>query len=137
MQPFIITPTQTTPYVYLDSQQGTIYIKGNSFDEDAFAFYQPVLQWMERYKHQPQKETILTVELKYFNTSSAKCLYELLDRLADLPSAEASVIITWYYSKHDLEMKQEIQGFSQLVGLPFHIKPLAGTSSNNSGELEG
>jgi hypothetical protein len=121
MQPLTITQTEATPYVCLDNLQGTIHIKGNSYDEDAFTFYTPVLQWLDQYKQYPKKETILTIELKYFNTSSAKCLYEVLDRLADIRSSQAIVTVNWYYNKRDLEMKQEIQAFSQLVELPFNI----------------
>lgn len=124
MQPLTITQTEATPYVCLDNQQGTLHIKGNSYDEDSFMFYEPILKWMDQYKLQPQKETTLTIELKYFNTSSAKCLYELLDRLADVRSTNAKVTVNWYYGKNDLEMKREIQGFSQLVEIPFNIQEL-------------
>lgn len=124
MQPLTIVQTEATPYVYLDNARGTVDIKGNSFDEDAVNFYRPILDWLDLYKQEPKKETVLTIELKYFNTSSAKCLYEVLDRFADLRDKGFSTIVNWYYLKDDAEMKQEIQGFSHLIEMPFNIKEL-------------
>jgi hypothetical protein len=108
----------------LDNLRGTMEIKGNSFDEDAIHFFQPILNWLDNYKANPKPEVVLTLEFKYFNTSSAKCIYEVLDRFSEMNLKGVNTVINWFYLAEDVEMKHEIMGFSQLIEIPFNIKPI-------------
>jgi hypothetical protein len=60
--------------------------------------------------------------LKYFNTASSKCLYDLLDTLKVMRGNGTSVSILWNYVDGDEEMKEEIEDFQDAVGLDFSIE---------------
>ncbi len=122
--PLEISSTESTPYVMLDNLRGVMEIKGNSFDEDAIYFFTPILNWLDQYKENAKPEVVLTLEFKYFNTSSAKCIYEVLDRFADMKATGVNTIINWFYLADDVEMRHEIMGFSQLIEIPFNIKEI-------------
>ncbi|MBI4647060.1 MAG: DUF1987 family protein [Bacteroidia bacterium] len=46
MEPILIEATNRTPYVCFDSDKNIFIIEGRSYPEDAFSFYQPILNWL-------------------------------------------------------------------------------------------
>ena len=124
MEPLIIQPRETTPYIAFDSNSGIMEVRGVSYEEDSYTFYKPIIEWLDQYRAQPQESTVLNIEFKYFNTSTAKCFYDLLERFSFLKKSGKQVIINWYYDKNDEQLRDEIENFSELAEMPFNIKPI-------------
>ena len=118
-----IEATDTTPTVQLDGQQGQITIEGISDEEDALGFYFPVIQWLDAYQAHPADSTTLTIKLRYFNTASAKALYEIIKRLARIQKGGHSVTINWYYDEETSVLKDDIEHFSDIADVPINIIP--------------
>jgi len=118
MDKLIIEATAKSPYFHLDPEQGLVEIKGISDEEDALATYFPVLQWLDTYTKHPQAHTKVELEFKYYNTASAKSLYEVLKRIATLKAKENTVEVNWYYEQDDEHMLNEIENFSDITHLP-------------------
>jgi hypothetical protein len=57
----------------------------------------------------------LSTCLKYFNTSSSKCLYELLETIVLLDKADKNLTITWCFEKDDEDMEETIVLFEDLI----------------------
>lgn len=118
MDKLIIEASDKTPHILLDPDQGLIQIKGISDEEDALGLYFPVLQWLDTYQSHSQSHTRVELEFKYYNTASAKSLYEVLKRVAQIKEHGKNVDITWYYEQDDEHMLSEIENFSDITHLP-------------------
>ena len=78
MEPIIIEGTPKTPTVKFDSTEGVFEIKGRSIPENSVEFYKPLVDWLDTYKESPLTKTVVNVRLEYFNTSSSKCILDVI-----------------------------------------------------------
>ncbi len=124
MEPLVINATQATPTVNLDNHRGVMEIKGVSYEEDAHAFYRPIIQWLDEYKEKPLSDTVLNLYFKYFNTASSKALYEVFQRFAEIRNQGNSILINWFYDKDDNDMCDDIAYFSELVEIPINTQEI-------------
>lgn len=122
MEPLHIPATDTTPAVRLDASEGTVAIEGISDEQDALGFYFPIIQWLDAYQHHPAAQTTLTIRLKYFNTASAKALFEVVKRIAHLRQAGYGATVEWYYDQDDPVLKDDIEHFCDIVTIPIELK---------------
>ena len=98
MESFTLDGTKKEPEINLDPEKGLIEIKGRSIPENPVGFYEPVFKWLENYSANPQPVTTINIDLEYFNTTSAKSLFNLFKSLEGLPS---EVILNWMYEEGD------------------------------------
>jgi len=124
MDPLIIQATEATPHVHFDSTKGVMEIKGVSYEEDAHAFYQPLLKWLNAYNKEPLTDTVLNVYFKYFNTATSKTLYEVFLKLQQLKQQGKEVTINWFYDTDDDDMRDDIEYFSEVTDIPINIQEL-------------
>ncbi|MEM9670974.1 MAG: DUF1987 domain-containing protein [Cyclobacteriaceae bacterium] len=118
-----IPATATTPEIQLDQQTGHLAVRGISDEEDALGFYFPVLQWMDTYVQNPADNTVLDIQLKYFNTASAKALFELIKRLKTAQKTGKLVEVNWFYNAKDPVLKEDIEQFRDLLSVPINVTP--------------
>ena len=97
------------------SPEGVLTIFGVSCDEDPKPFYQLLKNWVKEYLTNPSIKTDLFIRLKYFNTSSAKCLLDLIESIVVINQSKSLLSITWYYEKGDEDMQEAIILFEDLV----------------------
>ena len=102
MRPITLKSTTTEPEINLDPVQGLIEIKGRSIPENPIEFYKPVLNWLADYSANPQPLTTVNIDLEYFNTSSARCLFQVLKSLETLSSA---IKLNWMYEEGDEDIR--------------------------------
>jgi hypothetical protein len=113
-----IPATSNTPSIVFDTENGVLTISGKSISEDAFEFYQPLLDKIEEYKNKPQLKTTVHLKLVYFNTSSSKFILDLLRQFESLKTI-SEVAIHWYYERTDDDMLEAGTDYSDIVSLPF------------------
>lgn len=118
MEPLYIESSHKTPEVSLDAQKGWIAIKGVADEEDALGFFFPIIQWLDVYIKHPAKHTEMVLEFKYYNTASAKSLYEVLKRVSEIQKSGCTLTVNWYYHKGDEHLLSEIETFSDITNLP-------------------
>mgnify|MGYP006427861451 CR=1 FL=1 len=120
MQDFYLDATKSSPEVYYEAEQNTLEIKGESYPENAFNFYQPVIEMIN--KAISEKGTLtLIAEIIYLNTSSTKSFMNILDILDEAYQEGKNVAVKWYYEKdneHSYELALE---FKEYLELPFEI----------------
>jgi hypothetical protein len=117
----IIPSTRNTPFVNFDAVNGVFEITGRSTPEYPTEFYSRLNIWLARYVEQPNMQTIIRIQLEYFNTSSSKCLLELLRRLHQVRKKNGKVAVEWIYEKRDEDMRETGKDLSELLGIPFSI----------------
>lgn len=110
--------TEDTPKIILDSKNGIFEISGRSLPEDTAEFYQPVLEWLERYAQSANADTKFVFKLEYFNTASSKLILDILSKLEDVDNAS----VVWYFHEDDEDMEEAGQEFSELVEIPFEFE---------------
>jgi hypothetical protein len=97
------------------SPDGVLQLYGVSCDENPRLIYEQLKSWVKEYSLAPAPKTEFSIRLKYFNTSSSKCLYELLETVVLLDKAGKKLTITWYFEKDDEDMEETIVLFEDLI----------------------
>ena len=116
---FQVEETRTTPMILID--QGVITIKGRAIPEDAFEFFEPVVEACSKYAEKPSKHTVVKIHLDYINSGSKKYLTNILTVL------EASYLdgngyeISWISDYDDeamLDLGNDLKG---IIKIPMSI----------------
>lgn len=118
MQTLRIAKTGATLEVDFNPLGGTMSLTGESYPENALAFFAPVLDWAEHYCETLGSGSRLQVEMDivYFNSSSSKALMRLFEILDAAAWAGADVHIVWRYHEEN-EMAQECgEEFAEELG---------------------
>jgi hypothetical protein len=111
-----------TPLVDLDSISGVLKIEGRSIPENAQEFYRPILSWLDHYLNFPAEETVLYLNLEYFNTSSSKIILDIMMRLKKNHLKGKKVVVRWLYQEEDEEMLEAGNDYASLIEIPFQIE---------------
>jgi len=106
-----IEATKYTPEITLDAEQGLIEIKGRSYPENTFEFYEPILKWLKEYAKNPHKETTVNLEIVYFNSSTSKIIFLMFDILYEIKD-KSKIIINWFYDKDNDTAKEAGEDFA-------------------------
>lgn len=116
-----IKGTNKSPSVTCVAENGFIEISGMSYAEDAFAFYEPIFNWLNDYLKIIAPVTEFNMKVKYFNTSSVKCIFDIMEVLSTWSKQGHKVKINWYYDSEDEEMKDTGENFGNILGLPVSL----------------
>lgn len=123
-----IAATTRTPAVTFDFTQHHLKIKGESYPEDVTEFYGPVFTALDNYLSKLGKGSCrFDFELIYLNSSSAKAVMMLMDKLEAAAKKGAEVEVYWYYDKEDDTMQELGEEFGEdLENAKFHLEKMAG-----------
>jgi len=121
MDNLIIEPTSTTLAVNFDAATGVLTLQGKSTIEYPFDFYETLIAWVDQYAANPRPVTNFEVALEYCNTSSSKCLLNLLKKVALVKEQGGELNIKWIYDEEDEDIFDAGSDFSRLVKIPFQF----------------
>ncbi len=62
MEILFIEKTKSTPEIYFDPNQNKLKIKGQSYPENSFKFYEPVLFWLDEYLAQVEQAVLVEID---------------------------------------------------------------------------
>jgi hypothetical protein len=124
LRPLQIEPTVKTPKINFDPEKGVLLMSGRSMPENVLDLFEPILDWVEEYCKYPADTTTLIVKLEYFNTSSAKCILELLRFLEKARMSNNNILVKWFYETDDEDMLETGEDFSEIVRVPFELVPM-------------
>jgi hypothetical protein len=133
MQKLHIKPTSSTPEILFSPDENIFLIKGTSSPEDVRALYYPVIEWIKIFtddvldgenKIYTQENSLrFQIDLSYFNSSSAKFLYDIFFELKRLIASKVPVIIEWLYDKEDIDQKEAGADIASLSEMEFVYIP--------------
>jgi len=104
--------TKYTPLIDFDPDAGKLSIKGKSYPENCNEFYKDVIDWLEDYFDTPKEGTVVTFDIPYYNSSTSKTLFDILDILSDAKENGTAFTVVWQYDKDNEsaeEMGEEFQ----------------------------
>lgn len=124
-----IPATADSPEVDFRFTEHMLSLKGESYPENAAAFYGDIIAKARTYFASASRGDCVTVDvaLAYFNSSSTKMLFTLFDALNGLAIAGTRVVLNWYHDPDD-DTIQEF-GFElrdDFTALEFHDLPTEG-----------
>lgn len=130
MEKFFLPPTDLTPEINFSPAERIFYIRGNSAPEDVRALYYPVTDWIKGFTEEllagkyPEYSSAnpmkFIVDLYYFNSSSAKFLYDIFYELKRITDNRIPIVVKWYYEQEDIDMKEAGEDIAMLVEMEFH-----------------
>ncbi len=119
MEVIKIVGTDDTPSVTLDVANEIFEISGRSLPEDVAAFYEPILDWLDRYSEEAAGKTVFNFKLVYFNTASSKMLLDVLLKLEEMHDSGKDVLVRWHYPEDDEDMEEAGEEYADIVEVPF------------------
>jgi hypothetical protein len=118
-----IAATATSPEIDFRFDQDQLSITGESYPENAAAFYTPIIQSLGAYLASCKNaEITVNVALSYFNSSSTKMLFSIFDALDRTAKAGSQVLLNWYHDDEDetiLEFGQELQADFDAIAITY------------------
>ena len=121
MEPINIEPSVKTPKISFDDGSGALEIEGRSIPENSTEFYKPVFEWLDAYIEAPSANTEFAFKLEYFNTSSSKCILDVLRKLEKLHVNGNKVVVNWFYEEDDEDMKEAGENYQRIVSVPIQL----------------
>lgn len=122
MEPFKVTGTSQYPNIILDKASGKFEFSGNSLPEDAKAFFDPIIQWIENYALDPNPETVVRFKMVYYNTPSSKLLFQVLKRFERIAASGNKISVIWAYNEDDIDIKDAGRDLAEHIKVPFKME---------------
>ncbi len=122
-----IEATSRTPAVAFDFASNHLKIAGESYPEDVTEFYGPVFIALDTYLGilSDRGSCRFDFELIYLNSSSAKAIMMLMDKLDAAAKKGAAVDVYWYYDNEDDTMQELGEEFGEdLENAKFHLEKM-------------
>lgn len=120
LEPLIITNTIRTAGVNFDAEKAMLFIKGNSIPENSDEFFQPLYDWVDKFKMGHNGKVTLRIFMTYFNTSTIRHIIGIMKRLIQRYGKDLTII--WAYEKGDEEIKDRGQDISEVVKFDFEFE---------------
>jgi len=119
METLLIEQTDDSPRIVLDPVDKLFEISGKSLPEDVLDFYQPVLDWLNAYRKEPDSKTIFNIRLIYFNTASSKMIMDIFLIFEEMVEEGHEVLIKWHSNQKDEDMQEAGKEFEEMIAVPF------------------
>lgn len=123
MQDLHIQATNNTPLVDARRDTGKVVISGDSYPENSFEFFQPLIQWLESYLHDSPGSLDFQITLAYLNTSSVRVLVDLLEMLDEAYKEGRPISLTWFYEAGNERVAELAEEFREDCSFPYQIAP--------------
>ena len=124
MENLLIEKTNQTPEINFNKESGFLSFKGRSLPEDSATFYKPVFDWLNQYIENLPSKTEVEFELDYFNTSSAKAIFSIINKFDKLYQTSHPVSIRWKYDEDDEDMRDLGNEYKDLFKLPIELSKI-------------
>ena len=121
MEKILIEPTKITPLIRFDPKNGILEIKGRSSPENSVQFYRLIIEALDDFSNSRYDTLTANFAYEYFNTSSSKCLFDILKRMKKIDKEGKNLIINWFYEEDDEDMMEAGEDYSELLEMDFNF----------------
>ncbi|OFX84841.1 MAG: hypothetical protein A2W99_06490 [Bacteroidetes bacterium GWF2_33_16] len=118
---FYFPGSEDKPKINFDPKNNVFEIMGNSYPEESPKFYIPLINWVTEYSNYANDKTHVVCKFEYFNSLSAKLLYELFFELQKITESGKKVSISWYYDPNDHFILEKGQEYKNVLEIPFDL----------------
>jgi len=121
MNDLSIAGTPSTPAISTDAASGVLSLSGDSYPENSFELFGPVITWVENYLSETDAPLRLELELLYLNTSSVKAVMEIFDTLEAAHARGRDVSVNWYFDQNNERVGELAEEFKEDCTFPFAV----------------
>ena len=128
MEALVLESSSTTPTINFDVQNMNFTIKGECRPENVLTYFSPILNWLNKFKNwainlsEPIDQTLnFHFKLAYYNTSSAKFLFNIFEKMKTIQEEGMTVKIVWYYDELDEDLLENGKEFEKILELEFEF----------------
>lgn len=111
------------PVVSFDASTGVCELKGESYMEETYKFYSPLIAWLRKFIETEKRPVTFNFKLTYFNTSSSRIILDILDLIRKYNLSGAECVVNWYYDEEDPDMADEVDDFRIESGMEINLQP--------------
>lgn len=128
MKSFHIAGNTVSPTVDFNLETRVLEIGGYSRPENVRDFYLPIIQWLDELNAIQMKNRSMNISVEpftfkfkfiYFNSSSAKFIYDIIILLNGFQKDGFPIKIYWYYDADDDELREAGEELSDMANVPF------------------
>lgn len=116
-----IAGTQSMPSIRTDAAAGLLVMEGDSYPENAFELFGPVIEWVEQFLASGVQPLRVELELLYLNTSSIKSMMDIIDLLEAAHQKGREVSLTWFYDLRNERVGELAEEFKEDCTFPFAV----------------
>lgn len=113
--------TQSTPAISANATSGLLEMRGDSYPENSFELFGPVIEWVETYLSKKSEPLRLELELLYLNTSSIKSVMDIFDLLEAAHLDGRDVSVTWFYDMRNERVGELAEEFKEDCTFAFSV----------------
>ncbi len=133
METLYIDGSDVSPKVSFDPFSRTLELGGYSRPENAKTFYTPLVQWINNFNEWilnaaksggTGEPIVFNFKFIYFNSSSAKFIYDIVAVLSSIHKNNIPINIFWYYDADDDELLETGEELSEMSSIPFNYVPV-------------
>jgi len=137
MKSLKIKAESSKPEIILSPEENIFSISGKSAPEDVRELFYPVIEWLTAFAgeintsspYTDSKPLLFKVDLAYFNSSSAKFLYDIFTIFKEIREKDIPVVVEWHFDEEDTDLQEAGEDMALLSGLEFKYctknKPVA------------
>ncbi len=118
-----IAATSNTPGIKACRATGRVSLSGDSYPENSFEFFQPLIHWLENYLTQEKQPLTMELSLAYLNTSSVRVMMDLLDMLEEAFGKGIDVSLIWFYEAGNERVAELAEEFKEDCTFPYLVTP--------------
>jgi len=116
-----IQQTYKSPMVIFDPSNEIYEVSGHSIPENALTCYAPIFNWIDSNIDNIETDKMeINFKLDYMNSSSARMLIMLFNKLEDFSNKGKKIEINWYHedNEDDLDIAKL---YKSATNLPFNL----------------
>jgi len=118
--------TYYVPSVNFNAETGVCSLSGESYLEDTLEFYTQLYNWLDKFFAEKKIPLTFEFKLQYYNTSSSKCIVDIMVLLKKYQNKGKNILVKWFYnnaSEDADEEIEEVEDFMIETGLKIEIVP--------------
>jgi len=120
-----IPATTTSPLIRFEPEECVLRMEGESYPEYSFEFFQPVMDWLKAHLGGDAGLTVV-IHISYMNSSSTKCMLDILDLMEEAHELGKKVSVIWRYHAENPRALDLAEEFQEEVTFPFTIQAVEG-----------
>ncbi len=121
MKELILAPTKTTFGINFDYLNGVLNFSGTSYPDNAIEFFQPLTDWVKEFTLNEDRPLIVNFNVNYFNTSSSKYLFKILELIDEYKNSGHTVEIYWHYIEGEEDLLDSWKELVDELDLEYEI----------------
>ncbi len=124
MDSLIIEASGYKPKIVLDPINNIYEISGQSIPENPIETYEPLFKWIKENLNNVNNNIDFKISLEYFNTASAKLIFDIILKLEEYSTDNRKIKIVWCYDKEDIDMQMAGEDYAEASDLTFEFVEL-------------